>query len=176
MSAPRLTVVLVVYRDQAYLREAVRSVLDQSFALVELVAIDNASPDHGPEILGELAATDDRLIVLRLERTVTIGEARNIALERATGDYVWFLESTDVLPPGALAAVAARLDETRPQVLVVDDTREETFGRPTPGPNGRILSKVAVVETFTLEQRPEAARLAVDAWNKIVARMFLRTL
>src|SRR5919109_2710768 len=115
MPAPRLTVVLVVYRDQAYVEEAVSSVLEQSFGPIEMLAIDNASPDHGPEILDGLAKADGRLDVVRLDRTVGLGEARNIALDSAGGDYLWFLETTDLLTPGALAAVMTRLEETTPQ-------------------------------------------------------------
>src|SRR5919109_473161 len=83
MPAPRLTVVLVVYRDQAYVEEAVSSVLEQSFGPIEMLAIDNASPDHGPEILDGLAKADGRLDVVRLDRTVGLGKARNIALDSA---------------------------------------------------------------------------------------------
>ena len=56
MSAPQISVVLVVHREQAYLRELVSSVLDQSFRQLELLAVDNASPDYGPEILDEQAS------------------------------------------------------------------------------------------------------------------------
>jgi CDP-glycerol glycerophosphotransferase len=176
MPAPRLTVVLVVYRDQAYVEEAVSSVLEQSFGPIEMLAIDNASPDHGPEILDGLAKADGRLDVVRLDRTVGLGEARNIALDSAGGDYLWFLETTDLLTPGALAAVMTRLEETTPQVLVVDETRVGPSGRSKPGPNSRLIHAAAESETFTLDERPEGVRLAVDVWNKVLAREFLGTL
>jgi CDP-glycerol glycerophosphotransferase len=173
MAPPRLTVALVVYREQAYLREAVCSVLEQGFPDLELLAIDNATPDHGRELLDELAESDDRLTLVRLDRTIALGAARNLALDRAGGDYVWFVETTDLLPRGALAAVAARLDESLPDVLVVDDTRAGSLGPPRPGPHGALIRAAASEGAFTLDRRPETAELAADVWNKVFAREFL---
>ena len=131
MANPLLSIILVVYREQAYLRDCVSSVLDQSFRDFEFVAVDNSSPDQGPGILDELAEQDDRLVVHHLDDVVRLGEALNLALDSAKGDYVWFVATTDQLPAGALAAVAARLDETAPDVLVVDQTRAVPPGRST---------------------------------------------
>jgi CDP-glycerol glycerophosphotransferase len=176
MSPPLATVALVVHRDQAYLEEAVASVLDQSFRRFELLVVDDASPDHGPEILDRLAETDDRLVLVRLDRAVTLGEARNIALDRARGSYVWFIETTDLLSPGALAAVANRLEETAPQVLVVADRRVGPLGRPRRGPHRSLIRATAASEYFTLDERPAALKLAPDVWTKIFAREFLQEL
>src|SRR6266511_5768400 len=97
MANPLLSIILVVYREQAYLRDCVSSVLDQSFRDIEFVAVDNSSPDQGPEILDELAEQDDRLVVHHLDRAVRLGEALNLALDSATGDYVRSEEHTSEL-------------------------------------------------------------------------------
>ncbi len=173
--APRLTVVLVVYREQAYLRDCVSSVLDQSFRDIELLAVDNASPDHGPEILDELAQEEDRLVVRHLDQAVSLGDARNVGLESARGEYVWFVETTDVLPSGALAAVATRLDEA-PDVLVVDHTRSGALGSAEPGPHRRLIRAANGGELSTLDDRPELVRVAADVWDKVFRREFLCTL
>ena len=176
MPSPRLTVVLVVHRDQAYLRDCVASVLGQSFRDVELLALDDASPDHVPELLDELAARDERLVVRRLERALPLGQARNLALECARGEYVWFVETTDVVPEGALEAVAARLEETEPDVLVLDHTRAGALGPPRPGPHGHVLRAFAGGGAFTLDDHPEAVAVAPDPWSKVFRREFLRAL
>lgn len=172
MSGPRLSLVLVVYREQAYVSQCAASVLEQSFTDLELVAIDNASPDHGPEILEDLARRDPRLVVRHLEATASLGEARNVALDAATGDYVWFIETTDHLPDGALAAVSARLDETDPDVLVVARTRAGPLGRPKPGPHQGVIA-AAPAGTFTLDEYPAAVELGLDVRDKIFRRAFL---
>ena len=58
---PLLTFVLAVHGDQAYIGGCAESLLGPDFADVELVAIDDASPDHAPRLLDELAARDDRV-------------------------------------------------------------------------------------------------------------------
>src|SRR6266511_4312892 len=175
MANPLLSIILVVYREQAYLRDCVSSVLDQSFRDVEFVAVDNSSPDQGPGILDELAEQDDRLVVHHLDHAVRLGEALNLALDSATGDYVWFVATTDQLPAGALAAVAARLDETAPDVLVVDQTRAVPPGDAKPGAHGKLL-EAAPDETFTLAEHPAAMEFGVDIRDKVFRRAFLGAL
>ena len=171
-----MSVILVVYRDQAYLRECVSSILDQSFPDLKLLAIDNASPDHGPAILDELEQKDSRLQVRHLEQSVSRGEARNLALDSASGDYVWFVETTDLMPPGSLAAVAARLEETAPDALLVDHTRADSMGMPKPGAHQALIEATADTRTFARDDRPELATTAPGVWDKIFRREFLVTL
>src|SRR5262245_33105443 len=99
---PRLSFVLVVHGEQAYLDECTTSLLGQDVADVELIAVDDASPDHAPELLDELAARDPRVRVHHLDRRAGLGEGRNLGLREARGDYVWFVQTTDMLRPGAL--------------------------------------------------------------------------
>jgi CDP-glycerol glycerophosphotransferase len=171
---PRLSVVLAVFREQAYLQDCVSSLLGQPYRDVELVAVDNASPDHGPEILDELASRDDRLAVHRLESPVDLGRARNLALESAAGDYVWFVAATDRVPTGALAAVAERLDETEADVLVVGHTRSGPLGGARPGPYQEVLRAAPAGESFTLEEYPAALELGAGLRDKIFSLAFLR--
>jgi CDP-glycerol glycerophosphotransferase len=168
-----LTLVLVVYREQAYVGDCVSSILEQSFPDIELLAVDNASPDHGPEILAEHAEPDPRLVVRRLDAAVSLGEARTLALGWAAGEYVWFVETTDTLPADALAAVVARLDVTAPDVLVVGHTRAGPLGPPKPGPHHDVLA-AAPDETFTLDDYPAALALGVDVRDKVFGRTFLQ--
>src|SRR5690349_12045451 len=114
---PLLSIVLPVYRVQAYLRECLDSILEQSFTDFEVIAVDDCSPDHSGAILDEYAARDSRVRVVHLERNVGLGEARNAGLGHTHGEYVWFVDSDDWIAPGALAAVADRLRTAEPDVL-----------------------------------------------------------
>ena len=99
---PALSFVLVAHREQAWLSGCVASVLGQPCADVEMVAIDDASPDHGPELLDELAERHARLRVEHLAMPLGRGGARNLALDLVQGDYVLFLDPTDEVVEGAL--------------------------------------------------------------------------
>lgn len=168
-----ISFVVPVHRVQGYLAECLDSLLGQAFDDVEVVAVDDCSPDASPEILTAYAGRDPRVRVVRLTGNVGLGPARNVGLDRATGEYVWFVDGDDWLTPGCLSAVATRLRATRPDVLLVDHVRvhwNETVTRSAlreicPGPVGP--------ETFRLRDRPELVGLLHTAWNKLVRREFL---
>ena len=126
-----LTVVLVVRRHQAWIRPTLRSVLDQDTSGVEVVVVDDASPDHTPRILAEAADGDHRVIVHRTDRVLGVAGARARALELATGDHVWLLEPTDLVRPGALAGLTAALAGD-PDVLLLGEVVRDLYGGERP--------------------------------------------
>ncbi|MFD1372473.1 bifunctional glycosyltransferase/CDP-glycerol:glycerophosphate glycerophosphotransferase [Actinoplanes sichuanensis] len=123
---PNLTSLVVpAWQVQGYLNECLDSILrQQAVEGVEVVAVDDASPDHSGQVIDERAAADPRVVAVHLESNVGPGAARNAGLDRATGEYVWFVDGDDRIAPGALAAVEARLLEEKPDVLLVGVARE----------------------------------------------------
>ncbi|MER7737531.1 bifunctional glycosyltransferase family 2 protein/CDP-glycerol:glycerophosphate glycerophosphotransferase [Streptomyces sp. NPDC096538] len=170
---PRFSVIVPVYKVQAYLHACLDSVLGQSYRDIEVIAVDDRSPDGCGEILDAYAARDERLRVLHLEENVGLGRARNAAMPHATGDYLFFLDSDDTLTPGALRALADRLDETGdPDVLVFDYARTYWWG----GTRRNVLSHVlteAAGSTFTAAERPGILELLMVVWNKVYRRDFV---
>jgi CDP-glycerol glycerophosphotransferase len=119
------SVVVPAYAVQSYLDECLDSALSQHFPDVQVVAVDDASPDHTAAVLDGRAAQDGRITVVHLDTHVGPGAARNAGLERATGEYVWFVDGDDWLSPGSLAAVADQLRATgNPDVLMVGAAKE----------------------------------------------------
>ncbi|MFJ2636428.1 MULTISPECIES: CDP-glycerol glycerophosphotransferase family protein [unclassified Streptomyces] len=170
---PRFSVVVPVYQVQAYLHACLKSVLDQSFADVELIVVDDCSPDGSGAIADSFAARDARVEVLHLPENIGLGRARNAGLARATGDYVLFLDSDDTMVPGSLEAVAARIERTgEPDVLVFDYARTYWNGDVHRNQFAAILSETGP-EVCTLDDRPELLRLIMVAWNKAYRRDFI---
>src|SRR4051812_27527027 len=163
-----LSFVLVAHGEQAFLRDCVASVLDQAPADVEVVAIDDASPDHGPAVLDELALGDGRVRVEHLRERLGPAAARNLALDLVAGDHVWFVEATDVLEPRALHAVLERLRADSPDVLVVHHSRRRPLGPARPGPHAGALAAAAGRGTGRLEEHPALADAAPRAWDKVL--------
>ncbi|MFC7885475.1 CDP-glycerol glycerophosphotransferase family protein [Streptomyces sp. NPDC057376] len=169
---PRFSVIVPCFKVQGFLRECLDSVLDQSYRDIEVVAVDDCSPDDCGAILDEYAAADDRVRVLHLEENAGLGRARNAALPHATGDYLFFLDSDDTLTPGALRAMADRLAEADdPDVLVFDYARTYWWG----GTRRNVLAHVLgeTDETFTAAERPEILDLLMVVWNKVYRRDFV---
>ena len=116
-----ISVIIPAYNAQAYLRECLESVLAQSFSDWEVIVVDDGSTDSTAAIAQSFSDRDNRVRVLS---TVNRGvsAARNAALGVARGEWVTFLDSDDLLPPGALAAYVGCAD-SRADIIAGQWTR-----------------------------------------------------
>jgi CDP-glycerol glycerophosphotransferase len=170
---PIISVIIPVYGVEQYLADCLDSVLGQAVAgEVEVIAVDDASPDGCGRILDARAARDPRLRVLHLASNAGPGNARNAGLAEAAGEYVWFVDGDDMLAAGALAAVAARLRRDRPDVLLIDYEDLYPGGGTGPSP-GVALLRAAPAGTFTLAGQPRLLHLTMTSWSKVARRPFL---
>ncbi|MDX2526555.1 bifunctional glycosyltransferase/CDP-glycerol:glycerophosphate glycerophosphotransferase [Streptomyces europaeiscabiei] len=170
---PRFTVVVPVFEVRGLLRECLDSVLQQSYRDLEVIAVNDCSPDGSGEILDAYAAHDPRVRVLHLPANVGPGRARNAGLPYAAGDFVLFLDGDDALAPGALRAMADRLDEAGdPDVLVFDHVRTYWWGETRRNPLAHLLTTVGE-GTFTVSERPEILGLPTAVWTKAYRRDFV---
>jgi len=170
---PLLSVVVPVYRVEAYLRQCLDSILKQAPGEFELIVVDDCSPDRSGDIADEYAARDGRVRVLHLLENVGLGRARNAGLDVATGDFVWFVDSDDWLAEGAIDAVIQRLDADL-DMLIVDFARyAEATGVSRRSAMARALARSPGLEVFTAVERPSVLGLLHVAWNRVVRRQFL---
>jgi CDP-glycerol glycerophosphotransferase (TagB/SpsB family)/glycosyltransferase involved in cell wall biosynthesis len=169
---PRFTVIVPVFKVQGYLRECLDSVLTQSFTDIEVIAVDDRSPDNSGAILDEYAERDARVRVLHLPENVGLGRARNAGVGHATGEYLLFLDSDDSYTPGALGAIDDRLRATGdPDVLVFDHVRSHWWGRGGRSMTADLLAS-AGTDTFDIVSSPQYLHLFLVAWNKAYRRDF----
>ncbi|WDV52085.1 glycosyltransferase family A protein [Streptomyces coeruleorubidus] len=169
---PQVAVVVIGYDDAAHVTDAVRSALAQGPAVREVVAVDDCSADGSAGLLHRLAASEPRLKVIRRRaNSGGCGTPRNTGLDAVTSPYVMFLDSDDVLPPGAVDAL---LDAARGAHAEVASglcvRRELPSGREVPW-QSRLYALHAVVPHPA--QRP---RLVHDTLcvNKLYRTGFLR--
>lgn len=92
----KVSIIIPIYKAEKYLPECVDSVLGQTYKDIEVILIDDASPDKCGEICEEYAKKDERVKVIHKENE-GVSKARNAGLEIATGDYVQFVDSDDYL-------------------------------------------------------------------------------
>nr|ALK28518.1 transferase [Streptomyces thermotolerans] len=101
-----VAVVVIGFDDAAHVTDAVRSALAQGPVVREVVAVDDCSKDGSAGLLERLAASEPRLKVIRRRvNSGGCGTPRNTGLSAVTSPYVMFLDSDDVLPPGAAEAL-----------------------------------------------------------------------
>ena len=116
----KVSIVIPVYKVEKYLPACLDSVLSQSLQDIEVICIDDASPDRCPEMLDEYAARDARVRVLHLPENHQQGYGRNRGTEMARGKYVYFLDSDDMITPEALEELYALAEKDRLDCIYFD--------------------------------------------------------
>lgn len=116
MSAPRVTVLLCVYNGEGYVREAIDSILAQTYGDFELLIVDDASTDATPAVLASIA--DRRLRVLQNRENLGLTRSLNIGLRASHGELIARHDADDLSYPDRLARQVAFLDD-HPEVAAV---------------------------------------------------------
>lgn len=168
-----ISVVVPVHNVQPYLRECLDSILKQQYRDIELIAVNDCTPDGCGEIIDEYALADPRVRTIHLPENVGLGRARNAGLAQATGEYVWFVDSDDTIASDALGHIAERIRQTTPDVLIVDYARTYWWKRQTRNMLHSLLSVPDAPEVFRISERDELLRIFPCAWNKVVRREFM---
>lgn len=115
---PKLSIGLPVYNGEEYLRQAIDSILQQTFTDYELIISDNASVDGTAQICADYARKDARVRYYRQERNIGAAENFNTVFERARGSYFKWAAHDDVLDPEFLEKCVQVLDSDPSVVLV----------------------------------------------------------
>ena len=110
MKCPRISVLIPCYNREAYIRQCVSSVTDQSFRDLEIIICDNASTDRTYAILEELAAKDPRIKLLRNDKNLGPIPNWKRCLDQASGEFVHWMWSDDYVEPGFYELMINGLD------------------------------------------------------------------
>lgn len=89
-----ITIVVPVYKVERYLEKCVESVLKQTYSNLEIILVDDGSPDNCGKICDSYAALDNRVVVIHKENG-GLSDARNVAIDIAKGQYIAFVDSDD---------------------------------------------------------------------------------
>lgn len=134
----RVSAVIPVRNRPELVRKAVMSCLAQTYALQEIVVVDDASTDETVSVLQDLAATDGRIRLIVLDSALGAAGARNAGVRSATGDLIAFLDSDDTWYPEKTALQVEVLKQASATVAVFCGVRYAYVTRPavvrTPAP------------------------------------------
>lgn len=97
-----ITVIVPVYKVEKYLDQCIQSIVEQTYPNLEILLIDDGSPDRCPEMCEKWAMQDKRIRVVHKENQ-GLGLARNTGLEHATGEYVCYIDSDDYIDTNTIS-------------------------------------------------------------------------
>lgn len=94
MNDPLISVIVPIYKVEEYLDRCITSIVNQTYKNLEIILVDDGSPDQCPQICDEWKEKDDRIIVIH-KGNGGLSDARNAGLDIANGDYIGFVDSDD---------------------------------------------------------------------------------
>lgn len=113
---PRMSVIVPVYNVERYLAACLDSIRGQSFRDIEIICVNDGSPDRSPALLRMAAAVDDRIKIVN-KPNGGLSSARNAGLRVATGDYVLFVDSDDSLQRKACATIIKEFERSDAEIV-----------------------------------------------------------
>lgn len=149
-SKPKVTLAMPVYNGSNYIRDALDSILAQSFEDFELIVTDNASSDDTCAIVREYAARDSRIELIRNPRNIGASANYNLGYEHGRGQYLKWCAHDDTLSPNFLEECVRALDADASVALAFGSTKGIS-------PSGAIIEPVGE-ETPSLESGDPAVR------------------
>lgn len=114
-----ISVIIPVYNVEAYLRECVDSVLNQTYGNFEIILVNDGSTDSSGEICDEYVEKDDRVTVIH-QKNGGPAKTRNTGLENASGEYIYFLDSDDYIENNALELLVNTAENNAADLVFFD--------------------------------------------------------
>ena len=141
---PLVSVVMPAYNAWRYLREAVRSLQEQTVNDWELLVVDDCSQDETPQLLRQLAQEDARIHPIYNEYNRGAAASRNLALDRCTGEYIAFFDADDMWRPHKLARQLEKITAAGADIVYCSYAMMDENGAPC-------YADFIVEETATLD-------------------------
>ena len=112
-----VSIIVPVYKVEKYLRRCIDSVLNQTYKNIEVILVDDGSPDKCGKICDEYAKDNKRVKVFH-KKNGGLSDARNYGLKKAQGQYIYFLDSDDWIETNTIAILAEKIIKTKADIAV----------------------------------------------------------
>ena len=122
----KMSVIIPVYNVEEFLPKCLDSVINQSYQNIEIVIINDQTPDKSQKIIDSYKSNDDRIVSVIHEKNKGLGGARNTGISVATGDYISFLDSDDWLELDAFEVLAKEIEKNHAEIIKFG--YQEVFG------------------------------------------------
>lgn len=128
----KISVIIPVYNVEAYLPRCLDSVLAQTFDDIEVLCINDCSSDKSLDILKDFAKRDERVKVFSNEKNIGGALSRNVGLDNATGEYIYFLDSDDWLDANYLEVMLKTIEKADTDIIMNMSMMQEYVTKSVP--------------------------------------------
>lgn len=162
-----VSIIVPIYKVAPFIEKCVTSLLAQTYTDIEIILVDDGSPDECPAICDAFASQDSRVHVVH-QQNGGLSAARNAGIEVASGDYLAFVDGDDFVSPDYIQVLlnACKQYNTKMAACGYFEYYSEQRNTPVCVPDTVVLSsQEAVLDIFTMKNQVQ-----VMAWNKLYAR------
>ena len=174
-SKPLVSIIIPVYNVEKYLEKCIASVVNQTYTNLEIILIDDGSPDNCPAICDQWQAKDSRIKVIH-QQNGGLSVARNEGLKIATGEFIGFVDSDDWIEPEMYQTLLAAMQKTGADIAIcksLNETEDSQTLVPKP--------KSPTIKTYPAEKALEMllsgkSSIRNAVWNKLFRKHLLENI
>ena len=167
---PYISVIVPIYNVEQYLDQCVLSIVNQEYKELEIILVDDGSPDACPQICDKWAAADKRIKVIHKDNS-GLSSARNAGLDICTGKYVSFIDSDDWLETNMYSKLIKHIEETNSDVAICQ-INNIIDGKPVPSCSDGLEFEINSYNDLLEHILPSSPQPVImfQVWNKLYSR------
>ncbi len=143
----KISIIVPVYNVEDYLKQCLDSLVNQTYKDIEIIVVNDKTPDNSQKIIDEYKRNDSRVVSIIHDVNKGLGGARNTGIQNATGDYIAFLDSDDWLALNTFEKLIEEIDKNGSDII--------KFGR---------IEKFETHETYF---SPKLSKLYINGWEEL---------
>lgn len=118
-----ISIIVPMYKVEKFIGKCLQSILNQTYNNIEIIAVNDCSPDNSLAIAQSISKKDSRLKVVNLESNHGVSYARHIGLQYSKGEYVMFVDGDDYLPDNSVKTLYESIVSTKADIVEGNSTR-----------------------------------------------------
>ena len=159
-----VSIIVPIYNVEQYIRRCVNSLIEQEHKNIEIILVDDGSPDNAPNIIDELAKKDKRIVVIH-KNNGGVSSARNIGIENAHGSYIMFVDGDDWVEPSYVAYFLNLVNNNSCSIGMNKNNFSEICNKSS--------NKEYVISKDMAAESIYRGEIFVAVWNKIYSKKLL---
>lgn len=167
MKEKKVTIIIPCYKVDKYITDCLECVIQQTYSELEIILVDDGSPDRCGEICEEYAKKDARIIVIH-KTNGGLSDARNVAIDIASGDWITFIDSDDMVAPNYIERLVTIANDNGCKCSVVQPVSFIDGSSPAAKivyPKVEVLNGMDAIAAMFYQ-----TKLDTSAWNKLYHR------
>lgn len=166
----KVSVIIPIYNVEHYLAKCLDSVINQTYKNLEIICVNDCSPDNCSQILEQYAQKDNRIRIINRNKNGGLSAARNTGMDVATGEYIYFIDSDDWIDLDYIEKMVYAIEKSNCDVVINRSIITEKS-------NNSVRYIHPKSENFTdntiVEQKDAIQKLIWNAWAKICKKSFI---